>query len=248
MVWGIIARATPFVVLRTAGGFLVGTNSTRSDGMQHCKIHYTEKKLLLVAGQPVEINIGQGDKARTVLDVHKELWKVFRHRRDDERLMHDIGDAIARDIGKAAPKYKFKDAHFYLALLSTDGEEPKLWTEIVDFTAADMRHPAVRVVEQKIPVGTTMVWANTDEPQFFSAPMNVKGTGVVDSKDVLKILEALAEATRRDYAAIHLVDHGYEPPFILLSLDSKGMTDVQGDLSPCTNEHPLPESKSSANR
>jgi hypothetical protein len=239
----MVARATPFVVLRTAQGFLVGTNSTRSDGMQHCKIHYMEKKLLLVAGQPVEISVGQGDKARTVFDVHKDLWKVFRHKRDDERLLQDARDVIVREIAKYGPKYQVKDAHFYLALMSTDGDAPRLRTEVIDFTAADMSHPAVRVVERKIPVGTTMVWANTDEPQFFSSPMNVKGTGVVDSKDVPKILEALAEATRRDYAAIHLVDHGYEPPFILLSLDSNGLESVQGDLSPCTNEHPLPKSR-----
>ena len=47
------AGATPIVVVRVEGGFLIGTNNTRSDGSLICKLHYFGKKLLLLAGSTV---------------------------------------------------------------------------------------------------------------------------------------------------------------------------------------------------
>jgi hypothetical protein len=241
-IWGPFVQATPIVVLRTADGFVVGTNSTRSDGQQHCKIHYVGKKLLLVAGQPVGVGEKQGSAGavRTVLDLHKDLWMVFRRSLSDEILLQAVRDVAVRDISTAVTKYQAKNALIDLVLVSTDGSEPRLWTEIIEFSAPEMARPRVRLAEQKIPVGTTMVWIDTDEPQFFTGSLDIAGVGLVDHRDIPKILASAADYARRHYTSMHLNDRGYDPPFIVLALDSDGLRYVQGDPSPCTRAHPLP--------
>ena len=241
-VWSLVAQATPFVVLRTAKGFLAGTNSTRNDGQQHCKIHYVGKKLLLVAGS-VGVALkeqGGAGAARKVLDLHRDLWMVFRRDLSDEMLLQAVRDVAVRDISTVVTKYQAKNALIDLVLMSTDGSEPRLWTEIIELSAPEMAHPRVRIAEQKIPVGTTMVWVDTDEPKFFTGSLNIEGVGLVDSRDIPKILASVAEAERKRYISMHLDDHGYDPPFIVLALDSNGLRYVQGDPSPCTKAHPLP--------
>jgi len=74
--WASFAHPTPIIVVRTATGYLVGTNYTRSDGSQSCKLHYLGRSLLLMAGD--EVFASYGVSHEVIFDIEADLWAAFR--------------------------------------------------------------------------------------------------------------------------------------------------------------------------
>ncbi|MGC1422587.1 MAG: hypothetical protein WA354_21395 [Terracidiphilus sp.] len=232
---GACADATPIVIARTTDGFLIGTNSTRSDGAQHCKIHYVGKKLLLVAGQPVDMQIVNDatGKSDLIFDLHKDLWRVFRQVRSDKTLMDIVKTIVVKDIASNSPRSLSNGvASFNLALISTDGAEPALTTMWLEFHARNAWQPTTSINQVKLAVGQAIYWAGVDPPVLL--------TRVNGSTDILSILQETAKDARRQNAEQQRVDRGFEPPFIILALEPYGLRRVDGDLSVCTSAHPLP--------
>jgi hypothetical protein len=146
------AVATPIVVARVAGGFLVGSNYARSTGSPSCKLHYVGKRLLLLASEAAMVKYYFPGERPGAFDVDKDIWPALRGDVTDLQLLAAVHAAISRDIQKIGPSHHFRTS-FALVLLSTEGKEPRLWTDDVEFPGTYPVKPVIKTTERKLRVG-----------------------------------------------------------------------------------------------
>jgi len=226
---GTSAAATQIVVARTDGGFWAATNSTRGNGTQACKLHYTGRKLLLMAAQPVGIRIHRQDgSSESVFDLDNDLWSVLRPELSGDQLMAEARKLIVERIQQFAPE--IRDSHtsrieFHLVLLSADASEPKMWIQTIRFSPDNLTAPRIETREYTPELNSWIVWAGTKQPRWFAHKVNLHSI-----HKVLKQTAADGKASRT---------HGFDPPFVVVGLNSNGLQHIEGDLAPCTSAHPI---------
>lgn len=240
--------ATPIVVLATEGGFIVGTNATRSkgapgdSGMKACKLHYQKTDVLLMAGNVVAHYglpiIGPPVK---LYDFDDEVWRSF----ESGQTGADLLDAITRrmialydayqDDLIAMAKRNNPDGNphgnviFELLLAHHDKGVNVLYARRL-FADESTNH-RLRIdqsVNSALPFreGAMLTWNVTDTPN--AVPQLLGRTH--QAEDVLKTLEPLGKLD------------GFQPPFLVGELNDNGFhfLSPKEDNSVCTAYHREP--------
>lgn len=215
---------TPIVYAVTGNGFIIGTNDVRSDASRACKLHYSGRSVLILAGQPVAILVNGAGRQKTYLDLDGALDRLFATHPSGFEDLDPATKIISHELAKTRLFPQNISGEYHLILFAVNHGHLSVKARNLSFSNASSS--PVRITDVAMPekVGQIVHFGYAGpEATFIQGPISADSVGL--------FLKLIAQKT-------NLQEFG--PPFIVVQLSQKGLEFLSGDASPCNRLHFTP--------